>query len=112
MILKPEPKRVEKRTEVPFGISMYSMLYLLVKKTAFLDTFALTAGIIFKIELRLIVAVVLTVVLKRFYCSLLIQTMSRFKQREMIFEWLKGKGNGSVNKTKPQSEFNIIFSVN
>lgn len=35
MRLKSEPNYLEKRTKVPLRISMYSMVYLSVKRTAF-----------------------------------------------------------------------------
>lgn len=112
MRLKSEPNRLEKRTEVPLGISMYSMVYLAIKRTAFLDTFAAMLGIIFKIELRLIVALVLMVILKKMYCSLLIQTMHKFQQREKIFEWLKRYKNDHVPKERLKPKNYIPFSKN
>ena len=112
MRLKSEQKRLEKRTKVPLGISMYSMVYLAVKRTALLDDFVVMLGIIFHIELRLIVAVVLVVILKKIYCSLLIQTMSKFQQREKIFEWLKGYKKEAQDKIKNQGKVYIPFSKN
>jgi len=112
MRLKSEPKYLEKRTHVPLGVSMYSMIYLAVKRTAFLDTFAVMLGIIFKIELRLIVALVLMVILKKIYCSLLVQTMYKFQQREKIFAWLKGYKKEVISKTRPKPKNYIPFSKN
>jgi hypothetical protein len=112
MRLKSEPNYLEKRTKVPLGISMYSMVYLAVKRTAFLDTFAVILGIIFKIELRLIVALILMVILKKIYCSLLIQTMHKFQQREKIFEWLKGYKKETIPKERPKHKNYIPFSKN
>lgn len=112
MRLKSELKILEKRTKVPLGISMYSMVYLAIKRTAFLDTFAVMLGIILKIELRLIVALVLMVILKKFYCSLLIQAMYKFQQREKIFEFWKGYKNDLVLKENPKPKNYIPFSKN
>lgn len=112
MRLKSEPMYLEKRTQVPWSISFYSIVYLVVKRMLVVDYFGLMLGIIFGIDLNLVVALVMFIIAKIFYNKLIIETLKRFQMRKEVFRYIKGYDKEVVSPRKTKDKTFIPFSKN